>query len=51
MNVTIERVVEATLEVYDLMSEPNDVLGAAYEAHHTGLYLGATQPSFIARAS
>jgi putative acetyltransferase len=33
MNVTIEQVVEATLEVYELISELNDVLGAAYEAH------------------
>jgi len=33
MNITIERVVEATHEVRNLMEELNDVLGAAYEAH------------------
>jgi putative acetyltransferase len=33
MNITIERVVEATPEVHDLIGELNDVLGAAYEAH------------------
>ena len=32
MNITIERVVEATPEVHDLTGELNDVLGAAYEA-------------------
>jgi putative acetyltransferase len=33
MNITIERMVEATLEVRDLIRELNDVLGAAYEEH------------------
>jgi hypothetical protein len=33
MSITIERVVEATPEVHDLIGELNDVLGAAYEAH------------------
>jgi putative acetyltransferase len=33
MNISIERVVEATPEVHDLIGELNDVLGAAYEAH------------------
>jgi putative acetyltransferase len=33
MSLTIERAVEATPEVYDLIGELNDVLGAAYEAH------------------
>jgi hypothetical protein len=32
MSITIERVVEATPEVHDLIGELNDVLGAAYEA-------------------
>jgi hypothetical protein len=32
MNITIERVVEATPEVHDPIGELNDVLGAAYEA-------------------
>src|SRR6516162_240012 len=33
MNITIERTIEATLEVRDLIRELNDVLGAAYEEH------------------
>ena len=33
MSITIERAVEATPEVHDLIGELNDVLGAAYEAH------------------
>src|SRR5882724_919444 len=33
MNITIERVIQATPEVHDLIGELNDVLGAAYEAH------------------
>jgi putative acetyltransferase len=33
MSIRIERVVEATTEVHDLIGELNDVLGAAYEAH------------------
>jgi putative acetyltransferase len=33
MSITIERVVEATHEVRDLIEELNEVLGAAYEAH------------------
>jgi putative acetyltransferase len=33
MSITIERAVEATREVYNLIGELNDVLGAAYEAH------------------
>lgn len=33
MSLTIERAVEATPEVHDLIGELNDVLGAAYEAH------------------
>jgi putative acetyltransferase len=33
MGITIERAVEASPEVYDLIGELNDVLGAAYEAH------------------
>jgi putative acetyltransferase len=33
MNITIERVIQATPEVHDLIAELNDVLGAAYEAH------------------
>jgi putative acetyltransferase len=33
MSITVERVVEATSEVCDLIGELNDVLGAAYEAH------------------
>jgi hypothetical protein len=32
MSITIERVVEATSEVHELIGELNDVLGAAYEA-------------------
>jgi putative acetyltransferase len=33
MSITVERVVEATPEVHDLIGELSDVLGAAYEAH------------------
>ena len=33
MSITIERVIEATPEVCDLIGELNDVLGAAYEAN------------------
>ena len=33
MSITIERVVEATPEVGDLIQELNDVLGAVYEEH------------------
>jgi putative acetyltransferase len=33
MSITIERAVEATPEVHDLIGELNDVLGAAYEDH------------------
>ena len=33
MNITIEQMVGAKLEVRDLIRELNDVLGAAYEAH------------------
>jgi putative acetyltransferase len=33
MSISIERAVEATTEVHDLIEELNDVLGAAYEAH------------------
>jgi putative acetyltransferase len=33
MNITIERVVEVTPEVHDLIGELNDLLGAAYETH------------------
>jgi putative acetyltransferase len=33
MSITIERAVEATPELHDLIGELNDVLGAAYEAH------------------
>ena len=33
MNITIERVIQATPEVHDLIGELNDVLGAVYEAH------------------
>jgi putative acetyltransferase len=33
MSITIERAVEATPEVCDLIRELNDVLGAAYEEH------------------
>jgi hypothetical protein len=33
MSITIERVVEATPEVHDLIGELNDVLGAVYESH------------------
>ena len=33
MNITIERTVEATPEVHDLIGELNDVLGAAYGPH------------------
>ena len=33
MNITIERTIEATLEVRNLIRELNDVLGAAYEEH------------------
>jgi putative acetyltransferase len=33
MSITIERAVEATPEVRDLIRELNDVLGAAYEEH------------------
>jgi putative acetyltransferase len=33
MSITIERAVEASPEVYDLIGELNDVLGAAYESH------------------
>jgi len=34
MSIPIERAVEATPEVRDLIRELNDVLGAAYEDHH-----------------
>jgi putative acetyltransferase len=33
MNIVVERVIEATPEVRDLIGELNDVLGAAYEPH------------------
>jgi putative acetyltransferase len=33
MSITIERAVEATSEVYNLIGELNDVLGAEYEDH------------------
>jgi putative acetyltransferase len=33
MNITIERVIQATPEVHDLIGELNDVLGAVYVAH------------------
>jgi putative acetyltransferase len=33
MSITIERAVEASPEVCDLIGELNDVLGAAYESH------------------
>ena len=33
ISITVERAVEATREVHDLIGELNDVLGAAYEAH------------------
>jgi putative acetyltransferase len=33
MSITIERAVEASPEVCDLIGELNDVLGAAYETH------------------
>jgi putative acetyltransferase len=33
MSITIERAVEASPEVSDLIGELNDVLGAAYESH------------------
>jgi putative acetyltransferase len=33
MNMTIERAVEATPEVHEVIGELNDVLGAAYKAH------------------
>src|ERR1700730_18352088 len=33
MSLTIERAVEATPEMHDLIGELNEVLGAAYEAH------------------
>jgi len=33
MSITIERAVEASPEVYDLIGELNDVLGAVYESH------------------
>ena len=33
MSITIERAVEATSEVHDLIGELIEVLGAAYEAH------------------
>jgi putative acetyltransferase len=33
MTIIIDRVVEATPEVHDLIGELNEVLGAAYEAH------------------
>jgi GNAT superfamily N-acetyltransferase len=33
MSISIERAVETTTEVHDLIDELNDVLGAAYEAH------------------
>jgi hypothetical protein len=33
MSIKIERVVEASPELHDLIGELNDVLGAAYEAH------------------
>jgi putative acetyltransferase len=33
MNITIERVIQATPEVHELIGELNDVLGAAYESH------------------
>jgi putative acetyltransferase len=41
MSLTIERAVEATPEVHDLIGEHNEVLGAAYEAHQRhGLSIG-----------
>jgi putative acetyltransferase len=33
MNITIERVIQATPELHDLIGELNDALNAAYEAH------------------
>jgi putative acetyltransferase len=33
MNISIERVIQATPDVHDLIGELNDVLGAVYEAH------------------
>jgi putative acetyltransferase len=33
MSITIERAVEASPEVYDLIGELNDLFGAAYESH------------------
>ena len=33
MSITIERAVEVSPEVCDLIGELNDVLGAAYESH------------------
>jgi putative acetyltransferase len=33
MNITIERVIQATPEVHDLIGELNDVLGAVYEGY------------------
>jgi len=33
MSMTIERVVEASPELHDLIGELNDILGAAYETH------------------
>jgi putative acetyltransferase len=33
MNITIERVIQATPELHDLIGELDDLLGAAYEAH------------------
>jgi hypothetical protein len=33
MSITIERLVEATPEVHELIGELNDALGAAHEAH------------------
>ena len=33
MNITIERVIQATPEVHDLIGELNDVLGVVYGAH------------------
>ena len=43
MNITIERVIQATPEVHDLIGELNDVLGAVYEAHQRhGLFDRAT---------
>ena len=33
MNISIERMIQATPDVHDLIGELNDVLGAVYEAH------------------